>query len=445
MKDRIKKKPDPKVVEHEDNEVDLEVGGPSIASGKKSKILVITASSILITGVVYFMFFKGDDGKKEKLQEVVASSPTSSGIAPSDSGKSPFAFEPPTAREEKNKNDVDLLDKPATPDVPALPVVSESANDDIKNLMPEPEKIPLAPQDQALKDPNNLAAQQVQQQPATLPAQAQLPVATSEPEKKKSIDPRYSPIVVFSGASTGPANSVGYNNNIIKLNESAIDKLEKSKVQVKTTYVADRAHAITQGKLLTAVLETAINTEIPGSVRAIISHDVYGESGNEVLIPRGSRLYGAYSTNIIRGQGRVNISWSRLIRPDGVDLATNFNASDQFGRSGVSGEVDNKYGPVLANSLLTSVLAVGGALAAEMALGSNNTATTVSNPAQGTVTTTGRPSAQVISDVSRAIVSSVGQVLGNALDVTPSIRVPQGTKITVIVNADMSLPPFTQK
>ena len=148
---------------------------------------------------------------------------------------------------------------------------------------------------------------------------------------------------------------------------------------------------------------------------------------------------------IIKGQGRVNISWSRLIRPDGVDLAINFNASDQFGRSGVGGEVDNKYGPAIASSLLTSVLAVGGAIAAEQALGNNNTSTTTTNPSQGTTTTTGRPSAQVISDVSKTIVSTVGQVLGNTLDITPSIRVPQGTRITVIVNADMSLPSFSRK
>ena len=103
--------------------------------------------------------------------------------------------------------------------------------------------------------------------------------------------------------------------------------------------------------MLTAVLETAINTEMPGTVRGIITRDVYGESGNVVLIPRGSRLYGSYSSQITRGQGRVEINWSRLMRADGVDVNVTFNAADQFGRSGIEGDVDNKYGSIIGNSM----------------------------------------------------------------------------------------------
>jgi type IV secretion system protein VirB10 len=128
-----------------------------------------------------------------------------------------------------------------------------------------------------------------------------------------------------------------------------------------------------------------------------------------------------------------------LIRPDGVDLAISFNASDQFGRSGIPGEVDNKYSSIVANSLLTSVIAVA-ATAAAQSLVSDTASTTTTNATQGTTTVTADATNQAINNVSGAIVNTVSQIVNNALDVTPIIRVPQGTRITVIVNADIKVP-----
>ncbi len=418
--------------EQEDNEEgsDVDVGGPAIASAKKNRIIIMVLSSLLITGVVYFIFFKsGPEPRPEKLEEVVA--PPSRVVAGSDSGKSPFE---PESQKEKPKAEVEILDKPAVPEIPSLPDGAVVAPAEI--VLPEvtpPPAAALQPGQQLLPAQGGAAPQQ----------QARTDAEKKE-EAPKEVNPRYAPIVVFSGgAESAPALGVGYEKNIVNLNEDDIGKLEKSKVTVKTTRVGDRVHSITQGKLLTAVLETAINTEIPGSVRGIISRDVYGESGNEVLIPKGSRLYGSYGSKISKGQGRVDISWSRLIRPDGVDLAISFSASDQFGRSGIAGEVNNKYGSVVAGSLLTSVLAVGSAAAMGKILGGNTAvSTTTSN---GATTTTGTAANQAIADVTKTIIDTVGTVVGNSIDITPTITVPQGTKITVIVNADMNLPSIVRR
>lgn len=414
---------------------ELEAGGPAIASAKKNRIIIIAVSSVLITVVVYFVFFKSSgEPKPEKLQEVEVA-PPSTVIAGSDSGKSLFEPEIP---KDKVKEEVDILDKPAVPEIPSLP---ESAT-------PIPEANPLPDANQQLPNLANQPGQQLipnQQQNANGQAVQQQNASTEKQDSEpKPVNPRYAPIVVFSGgAENAPALGVGYEKNIVNLSENALDKLEKSKVTVKTTLVGDRVHSITQGKLLTAVLETAINTEIPGSVRGIISRDVYGESGNEVLIPKGSRLYGSYSSKIVKGQGRVDISWTRLIRPDGVDLAISFSASDQFGRSGIEGEINNKYGSIVAGSLLTSVLAVGSAAAVGKILGGNTSvSTTTSN---GATTTTGTAANQAIADVTKTIIDTAGTIVGNTLDITPVIRVPQGTKVTVIVNADMNLPSMIRR
>ena len=420
MKSKFTKRPDPEIDEQEDDVENAEVAssGPAIAAAKKSKMAIIAASSILITVVLYFMFFKADEPKKENLEEVA---PPPSTVAPDEEGKSPYEIQAP-----EKKEDVALLDKPAKPEVPTLPDLPEGMEPITEEVLPveNPEES-LPKKDIPTQENNN-------------PKQDDL----QNPEKIKDIDPRYAPIIVFGGTAEGtPSRGVGYENNIVNLNQDPINKLQKSKIGVTATFINDRTHTIAQGKLLTAVLETAINTEIPGFVRAIVGRDVYAEAGNQILIPRGSRLFGTYSSKITRGQGRVEISWTRLIRPDGVDMAITFNASDQFGRSGIPGDVDNKYSALVANSMLTSILAVGGVAAAQKFLGSGGQAnTTTTNPTQGTTTTTGSAANQAIYDVSKTIIDTVGQVIGSTLNSNPVIRVPQGTRITVVVNSDINIP-----
>jgi type IV secretion system protein VirB10 len=419
-------------IDHEEEFEDVEVGdgGPSIASAKKSKITIIAASSLLITVVLYFLFFRTDTSQKKRL--VPVEQPKNARVV---SGDSPFALDPIETVDKNKDNEVLVI--PAAPEIPSLPKLPDS-------LIVEPDSPfpPLAPElpqnpdfpNNPINPISNYTNPNFPDQVVPVVNQADKPVVQN-PE----LNPRYSPIIVLSGGgNVQESPGVGYDKNIVDLNERAINKLPKSVVSVKTSYVDDRTHAINQGKLLTAVLETAINTEVPGSVRAIVSRDVYGESGNEVLITRGSRLYGTYSSQISKGQGRVDISWTRLIRSDGVDLAIAFKASDQFGRSGISGEVDNKYGSIITNSLLTSILAVGGAIAAQKALGSNNNTTATTTA--GVTTTTGNASAQAVADVTKTIVGTVNQIIGDSLNLSPVITVPQGTRITVVVNADMNIP-----
>lgn len=406
-------------IEHQDVEVDA--NGPDIGGGKNSKIAVMAASSVLITVVLYFIFFHGAPEKKEKLEEITK---------PTISTSKPATPEDLSDLVGEKKDDTVLLEKPAIPEIPKLPELPKADSGILPAFIDVPKDTSKTDQDKTLP---------------TLPT-TPTPIQPSSTEQAAvqntagpTVNPKTSPIIVVAG-DAGPGNSVGYENNIINLNKDPIDSLAKTQISIIPTMVADRTKVISQGKMLTAVLETAINTEMPGNVRAIVSRDVYGESGTNVLIPKGSRLYGAYSSQITRGQGRVEISWTRLIRPDGVDMNISFNAADQFGRSGIEGDVDNKYGPIITNSLLTSILAVGGAIAAEKLSGGGNITTTV-NSQQGSSTTVGKASSQAIYDVSKTIIDTVGQVIGNTIDVRPVIRVPQGTRITIIVNADMELPP----
>ena len=66
-----------------------------------------------------------------------------------------------------------------------------------------------------------------------------------------------------------------------------------------------RFFIIAQGAVIPAVLETAINSDLPGYVRAVVSRDVSSFDGKNVLVPRGSRLVGQYRSGVALGQSRA--------------------------------------------------------------------------------------------------------------------------------------------
>ena len=63
--------------------------------------------------------------------------------------------------------------------------------------------------------------------------------------------------------------------------------------EVDFKYRGDMNLVLGRGKMLDAIIETAINTDIGGEIRAIISRDIYSEWGKNILLPKGSRVFGS--------------------------------------------------------------------------------------------------------------------------------------------------------
>jgi len=113
---------------------------------------------------------------------------------------------------------------------------------------------------------------------------------------------------------------------------------------------------VAQGTLIPAVLETAIDTDVPGYARAIVSADVRSFDGSRVLVPRSSRLIGQYKSGLQAGQRRVYVIWTRLIRPDGVAVALGSPGTDYAGQSGLGGKVDTHFFERFGSAMLLTVL-----------------------------------------------------------------------------------------
>ena len=171
---------------------------------------------------------------------------------------------------------------------------------------------------------------------------------------------------------------------------------------------------VPQGAIIAAVMETALNSDLPGFARAIVQRDVLSFEGGDVLIPAGSRVIGQYESGVAQGASRVFIVWTRLIRPDGVTIALASPAVDELGRAGVRGKVNRHFLPRFGGSILLSVLS-----------GGINAATAAAT----------RGSSVVVSSSSQA--SGLAEQAAKDFDIPPTIKTAQGAAVRIFVARDL--------
>ncbi|MBL4867312.1 MAG: type IV secretion system protein VirB10 [Pseudomonadales bacterium] len=178
-------------------------------------------------------------------------------------------------------------------------------------------------------------------------------------------------------------------------------------------------YTVTEGKMIPIVLETAIDSQLPGRVRGVVTKDVYGFRGNIPLIPRGSRVNGEYNSAVVRGQGRVFVVWNRLLTPEGIDINIGSAGADNLGRSGYKGMVNTHFWNRFGTSILLSIVGAGTATVGVEGSDGNNSASSYR---------------QAISDSFQ--LSSV-HALQNNISIADSIHKDQGERVMVFVAQDL--------
>lgn len=237
--------------------------------------------------------------------------------------------------------------------------------------------------------------------------------------------------VVYDNAATGdmPANlnvsasaSGTRSSSSLVENASALDSealptpSSDAPKKVGAVQLTDQHGLITQGTMISGIMETAITSNLPGMTRAIISEDVYSFDKSNLLIPTGSHLVGQYRSAVRQGQSRVFIIWNRLIRPDGVSINLASFGTDSLGRSGLEGEVDTHFWERFGASVMLSLIDASAQVAVQSA---NDSDTNVAlNTGEG------------LSNASEI-------ALENSINIPPTINIDQGQRIKVFVGHDL--------
>ncbi len=278
-----------------------------------------------------------------------------------------------------------LPPQPLTRPIPPAPQPTELFHAPQSLLQPPPVVVaPVPPVATPIADPNAARAPAMiidNSTPAPAPGQAQ------------------------ASASAAPAGAK------LNSNDQFINSVNGN-IANKAWKIGDPGKVVPQGTVIPAVLETAINSDLPGYTRAIVSRDIRSFDGTAVLVPRGSRLVGQYKSGLTTGETRAFIIWDRLIRPDGLSVQLASPATDDLGQAGSSGNVDNHFVARFGAAILLSIV-------------------------NGLTSGLSKSNSTIVIGSSTEASSIANSALQANVSVPPTIHVPQGTPIEVFVARDL--------
>ena len=191
---------------------------------------------------------------------------------------------------------------------------------------------------------------------------------------------------------------------------------------------AGRPFEIKTGTVIPGMMVTGINSDLPGSMIAQVSQDVYDTAtGGQLLVPQGAKLFGAYDSRVIYGQSRVLIAWNRIVFPDGssVTLGT-MPGADMSGYAGFHDQVDNHYTRIFGSAMLMSLISGGTSYALDSldnSSGSDSNATTVQS-ALGT-------------SMAAQLNQTTLNLLQRNLNIKPTLEIRPGYQFNIIVTKDV--------
>ena len=171
---------------------------------------------------------------------------------------------------------------------------------------------------------------------------------------------------------------------------------------------------VTMGTLIPCVLQTAMDSSAPGIVTCITQQDVLGSTGSVVLMDKGTKMVGEYSSQMHQGQNRLFVLWNRAETPNHVVITLGSPAADALGRAGFDGQVDTHFWARFGGALMLTF--VDGAFGAATSLASQHGGTYLNfGSGQGAAT----------------------EALENTINIPPTLRKNQGEVVAVMVARDL--------
>ncbi len=206
---------------------------------------------------------------------------------------------------------------------------------------------------------------------------------------------------------------------------------------IVSSWPVDMSRVILKDKAIPAVIVRSVDSrfsDVP--VTAIVERHVYAEQGRNILIPAGSRVIGKMSQGDNGGKvAKMEITWERLIRPDGGAFSFAATSGDAQGRGGVAAYLDdqliNKYGKPVMTSVVTS------AISYMMAANDDYQADLESG------TSSQSSKSQAANDARENFIDAMDRIFQNliqeATEIPNVVFVPSGTRVTIFSNQDLWL------
>lgn len=190
---------------------------------------------------------------------------------------------------------------------------------------------------------------------------------------------------------------------------------------------------IQAGTIIPAITQTAIDSDLPGDVVAMIQVPVCDTpTGERLLIPPSTRLYGRYADQLAFAQSRAQVAWVRILFPDGSSQNIgSMPGTDASGAAGIKADVDTHpwgmAGAIGASALFSIVGQTGQILSATEGGGGTTNVGILGAGAAGAGETT----------------RSIGaEMIRKQLDRPRTLTVAPGSTINLMLSKDLALPVY---
>jgi len=215
---------------------------------------------------------------------------------------------------------------------------------------------------------------------------------------------------VVGGSSTASSAAAGSDRDSVEGRTASMSSgYERSRPYVE----ADLSTVVLAGHVVPAVLDFALDSSLPGELRAYTVDDVFSADGKRLLIPKSSLVTGRYRSALTTGDTRVFIVFNRIQMPGGQMMQIDSPAIDQIGRSGIEGDVDTRFWTRFGSSILLSIVS-------------------------GVVEDVGSDTSSSITiNSANSFEEQAAIALRNSINIPPVVRVPQGAEIRIFVNKDL--------
>ena len=125
---------------------------------------------------------------------------------------------------------------------------------------------------------------------------------------------------------------------------------------VSAQFLSNRDFLLAKGAYVDCVLNTRLNSTVPGMTACTLTRDVYSDNGITRLLERGSLVSGEYRANMTQGQARLFIAWDRVKTPYGVVVNLGSPATSPLGEGGVGGNVDTHFWQRFGGAMMLSLV-----------------------------------------------------------------------------------------
>lgn len=239
----------------------------------------------------------------------------------------------------------------------------------------------------------------------------------------------------FNAPARIPANPEGQlGENDVLIDPNSTSKPKTLDERWRSTYSpvvgpqqAPSKYLLQEGSVIDIALLGNLDTQNPGRIQFRVVSDVYDSlGGRKLLIPKGTKLIGAYGQPPNFGLDRVPISITRAVFADGRSIRLqDTDITDAMGAMGAPAEFHSNIWRAIGPAALVAYIGfkVDESLAEKLPTSSTSTTSAAQTISQST-----------IPEIQKRVLQSYGTA-------KPYYTQPAGKRLTLIVASDIAIPP----